>query len=450
MNIGSLLPRHARYRPDHPAIVFNDHRLTFSEFNRRVNRLANSLLNLGVSKGDKIATILPNCLELLEVYWAVAKMGAVVVPLSTLTRGKGLVNLLRDSDVTTVVTNRDFAEEVSAITADLTGISQDRYLVTGSELPDGYRSYNELTASATDIDPPPIEINDHDLFNIIYSSGTTGQPKGIVHNHYIRAMYCTLFASAYRIRPESIIMRAGSIVFNGSFLTLIPSMYVGATYILLEQFEPNAFIETIRRERVTHVKMVPSQIVAMINAPNFSAEALGSLEMIGTVGAPLHLQHKEKLNSVLPGRFYELYGLTEGFVTILDKNDYKAKANSVGAPPPFFEMQIIKEDGSEAATGEVGEIVGRGPILMPGYYKRPDLTEQAIINGWLHTGDLGYVDEDGFLFLVDRMKDLIISGGCNAFIPETSKRSLCSTRLCARLRCLACQAKSGARRRWPW
>jgi len=415
MNIGSLLPRHARYRPDHLAIVFNHHRLTFKEFNGRVNRFANAMLNLGVAKGDKIATILPNCLELLEIYWAVAKIGAVVVPLSTLTRGKGLINLLRDSDVTTVVTNRGFTEEVNAIKPELPEIATDRYLVTGSEAVSGYRSYDELTAAASDTDPQGIEINDDDLFNIIYSSGTTGQPKGIVHNHYIRSMYCTLFASAYRIRPESIIMHAGSIVFNGSFLTLMPSMYVGSTYILLEQFEPKAFIETIRRERVTHVKMVPSQIVAMINAPNFSAEALDSLEMIGTVGAPLHLEHKEKLNAELPGRFYELYGLTEGFVTILDKNDYGTKANSVGAPPPFFEMRIIKEDGSAAATGEVGEIVGRGPILMPGYYKRPDLTEQAIINGWLHTGDLGYVDEDGFLFLVDRMKDLIITGGCNVF-----------------------------------
>ncbi len=415
MNIGSLLPRHARYRPDHTAIVFKDSRFTFQEFNLRVNLLANALLDLGLTKGDKIATVLPNCLELLEVYWAVAKIGAVVVPLSTLTRGKGLVNLLQDSDVTTVVTNGDFVAEVDAIKADLPGIASDRYLLTGDTVANGYRSYRELTAAASDRDPQEIEIVDADLFNIIYSSGTTGQPKGIMHTHYIRAMYCTLFASAYRIRPESIILHAGSIVFNGAFLTLMPSMYVGATYILQESFQPKEFIATIERERVTHVKMVPSQIVAMINAPEFSAEALASLEMVGAVGAPLHLEHKEKLNRVLPGRFYELYGLTEGFVTILDKNDYAAKPNSVGAPPPFFEMQIIKEDGTEAKTGEVGEIVGRGPALMPGYYKRPDLTGQAIINGWLHTGDLGYVDEDGFLFLVDRMKDLIISGGCNVF-----------------------------------
>jgi long-chain acyl-CoA synthetase len=415
MNIGSLLPRHARYRPHHTAVVFNDERLTFNEFNLRVNRLSNALLSLGVGKGDKIATILPNCLELLEVYWSVARIGAVVVPLSTLTRGKGLVNLLQDADVTTVVTNRYFAEEVDAIKPELAGIQADRFIVTGDQPVNGYRRFNELTSAASDQDPPAIEIVDDDIFNIIYSSGTTGQPKGIIHNHYIRAMYCTLFASAYRIKPESIILHGGSIVFNGAFLTLMPWMYVGATYILQEQYNPETFIETIRRERVTHVKMVPSQIIAMINAPNFSAEALASLEMIGSVGAPLHLEHKEKLNSVLPGRFYELYGLTEGFVTILDKNDYHAKPNSVGAPPPFFEMKIIGEDGNETPTGEVGEIVGRGPILMPGYYKRPDLTKEAIIDGWLHTGDLGYADEDGFLFLVDRMKDLIISGGCNVF-----------------------------------
>jgi acyl-CoA synthetase (AMP-forming)/AMP-acid ligase II len=152
-----------------------------------------------------------------------------------------------------------------------------------------------------------------------------------------------------------------------------------------------------------------------LNAANFSPAALQSLEMILSLGAPLLREHKEELNRYLPGRFYELYGLTEGFVTVLDKMDYAAKPDSVGVPPPFFDMRIVDESGNDLPAGEVGEICGRGPILMPGYYKRPDLTSEAIKDGWLHSGDMGYVDEDGFLYLVDRKKDMIISGGVNVY-----------------------------------
>jgi acyl-CoA synthetase (AMP-forming)/AMP-acid ligase II len=278
-----------------------------------------------------------------------------------------------------------------------------------------FQSYDELTLRASDAEPPQAEIVDNDPYNIIYSSGTTGSPKGIVLTHYIRAIYCALFASTFRMSPESVVLHSGSIVFNRAFLTLMPSMYLGAKYVLQKSFEPRRFVETVEGEGVTHVMMVPSQIVALLGSPHFSPEALKSLEMIGTVGAPLHMEHKEKLNRCLPDRFYELYGLTEGFMTVLDKNHYASKSPSEGPPQPFFEMRILNEQGKEASPGEIGEIVGRGPALMPGYYKRPDLTAQAIINGWLHTGDLGYVDEEGFLYLVDRKKDMIISGGTNVF-----------------------------------
>jgi acyl-CoA synthetase (AMP-forming)/AMP-acid ligase II len=137
--------------------------------------------------------------------------------------------------------------------------------------------------------------------------------------------------------------------------------------------------------------------------------------MVCSVGAPLHLEHKQELARRLPDRFYELYGLTEGFVTILDRDDFAAKPGSVGLPPPLYEMRIVDEQGHELPAGEVGEITGHGPITMPGYYKRPDLTAEAIKDGWLYSGDLGYVDDDGFLFLVDRKKDLIISGGVNVY-----------------------------------
>ncbi len=413
MNIGTLLPRHARYRPHHNAVLLENHRLTYLEFNRRVNRLANALLGYGIQKGDKIATILPNCLELLDVYWAVARIGAVVVPLSPLLREEGLITLLNDSDTVLVVTSHAMIEGIDNIRPDLMFVRG--YILTDGPSSEGWITYQDFVGAASEDDPPYIEISDHDQYNIIYSSGTTGMPKGIIHTHSIRSMYCTLFASAYRITPESVILHSGSLVFNGAFLTFMPWMYLGATYILLPQFDAEAVIEHVQREGVTHMMMVPSQIIALLNSPNFNADTMRSVQMICSVGAPFHRQHKDELNRRLPGVFYELYGLTEGFVTILDKQDVPAKIDSVGVPPPFFEMKVLDEDGKEVPIGQVGEIVGRGPILMPGYYKRPDLTFNAIRDGWLYTGDMGYVDADGFLYLVDRKKDLIISGGVNVY-----------------------------------
>lgn len=415
MNIGLLFSRHAKYRPNHLAVVFEDQRLTWLEFNKQINRLANAFTRLGIQKGDKVATILPNCLELLEVYWAVAKIGAVVVPSSALLLEPALKTLLNDSDTALLVTNSEFVNKIDSIKPELPAIPADRYVLTDYAGQKGYRDYTDLKAAASDQNPEGMVITDDDPFNIMYSSGTTGLPKGIVHTHRIRAAYGTSFAAAYRMTPESVTMHAGAIVFNGAFVDLMPTMFVGATYILLSQFDPVSYIETIEREKVTHVMLVPAQIIAILNAPNFSSKALQSLEMILSLGAPLLKEHKDELNKRLPGRFYELYGLTEGFVTVLDKEDYAAKPDSVGVPPPFFEMKILDENGNKVPTGEVGEICGKGPILMPGYYKRPDLTAAALKDGWLHSGDLGYVDEDGFLYLVDRMKDMIISGGVNVY-----------------------------------
>ena len=249
----------------------------------------------------------------------------------------------------------------------------------------------------------------------MYTSGTTGLPKGIMHSHFVRAMYCTLFAAAWRMRPESVVLHTGAIVFNGAFVTLMPCFYLGARYVLQRQFDAVEAIEIIARERVTHTMMVPAQIIAVLNAPNFSPDKLASLEMILSLGAPLYQEHKDQLNRLLPDRFYELYGLTEGFWTILDRTQSLRKSGSVGSPACFYEMRIVREDGSDAEAGEVGEIVGRGPSLMLGYYGRPDLTDQAIRDGWLYTGDLGYADGEGYLYLVDRKKDMIDSGGVKVY-----------------------------------
>lgn len=414
MNVGSLLHYWAKYRPNHTALVCGPHRLTFAEYELRIHRVANAFRALGLKKGDKLAIVLPNCIELLDAYRAAALLGVVLVPLSPLLRGPGLVSLLSDSDAAAVFSCAAMVDVLDEARRGLPQLPRARWVLIDAATP-GYRDYAELLASVSADPPPAVDIENDDTFNIIYSSGTTGQPKGIVHTNYIRGMYCTLFANAFRFRHESVVMHAGSMVFNGAFVTLLPAWLLGCTFVLQERFDPAAFIDAVQRERVTHVMTVPSQIVALLGAGNFSARALKTLEMFCSVGAPLHREHKERLLQVLPNSLYELYGLTEGFVTILDRAEFASHIDSVGKPALFNEMRIVNGEGQHAAPNEIGEIVGRSPFLMPGYYKRPDLTAQTIVDGWLHTGDLGYADAEGFLHLVDRKKDLIISGGVNVY-----------------------------------
>jgi acyl-CoA synthetase (AMP-forming)/AMP-acid ligase II len=414
LNLGMLLTRNARYHGEKTALVFESRRLTFRQQRERVHRAANALTAAGVRKGDRVASVLPNSLELLDLYWAAARTGAVMVPLSTLLRGPGIASLLADSGARALVAAPALAEAVESIGGSLAIPPGRRFLTGGADRP-GWTSWDAAVAAAGDAAPPDAGLRPDDPYNIIYSSGTTGLPKGIVLSHRTRIAYATLFASSWRMTPESVVLHAGAIVFNGAFLTLMPAMFLGATFVLMKQFDPERFVEVVAQEKVTHVFLVPSQLIALLNTPRFREETVGSLEMVGSVGAPLHAEHREELVRRLPGRFTELYGLTEGFMTILDRDAPREKLHSVGVPPPFFELRIVTADGRAAAVGEVGEIVGRSPLLMDGYWGRPEQTAEAVRDGWLTSGDLGSVDADGYLTLADRKKDMIISGGINVF-----------------------------------
>jgi len=410
LELATLIPRHARYRPDAAAVVFENERLTYAQFGARVARAANLLRALGVRRGDKVATVLGNSREALELIWAAAGVGAALVPLSPLLMPAGLASLLRDSDSNCLVSQRSMLPVLDAIRADL---PPGRVLLIDGAA-GGFDDYGALTAAQSDTFVPE-RCGPDDLFNIMYTSGTTGLPKGIMHNHYVRSMYCLLMAAAYRMTPESRTLHTGAIVFNGAYVTMMPTFYVGAAYVLLKQFDADAAIAAIEHERITHVVLVPSQIISILGSKQYRPERLASLECILSLGAPLLQEHKDRLNADLPHRFYELYGLTEGFVTILDRDEAVRKSGSVGRPTQYFEMRIVDADGRDLPPGEIGEIVGHGPILMQGYYKRPDQTARAIRDGWLYSGDVGYADEEGFLHLVDRKKDMIDSGGVKVY-----------------------------------
>ncbi|HET9338558.1 MAG TPA: AMP-binding protein [Casimicrobiaceae bacterium] len=418
--LGRLLERHARYRPRHTAVVApsgdREIRLDWREFDAYVNRWANALAALGVARGDRVATVLGNAVELVATYWACFKLGAAAVPLSPLLNAPGLAALLGDATPRVILSSSEMRRMLDAARASGAGAGAAWVLVDGDDDDErnGYRTYATLWAEAS-AHAPAADVAADDLATIMYTSGTTGLPKGICHTHYIRAMYSTLMANAWRMTPSSVVLHAGAIVFNGAMVTLFPAFMSGATYIVHRAFDAEAFIDTVERERVTHSMLVPAQIIAILNARGFEPARLSSLECILSLGAPLHVEHKERLTRLLPDRFYELYGLTEGFVTILDRDDALRKAGSVGVPPPFYDMRIEDPDGNELPAGEVGEIVGRGPITMAGYYGHPEKTADALRGGWLHSGDLGYVDDEGYLHLVDRMKDMIDSGGVKVY-----------------------------------
>lgn len=414
LTIQYWLKKHATYRPQHPAIIFEDKRLTYKQLYLEVNRLSNAFIASGIGKGDKVATLLSNSIELLETYWACAAIGAVVVPLSPLLRGDGLFNLLDNSDAKLIITSQSLTEYIDAVRNKLKNISSENFWITDA-FEDGFRNYYTKKQNQSTELPAVTDILGDDQYNIIYSSGTTGSPKGIVISHAVRALYGSLFANAFRMTPESVVMHSGSIIFNGSFLTLMPAMFLGCTYVLMSHFDAKEVVDIIHNEKVTHTILVPSQIIGCLQNTDFNKNYLSSLEYILSVGAPLLLEHKQELNKQIPGVFYELYGLTEGFMTILDKNDVMKKTGSVGIVPQFMEIKIADDKGTELRVGEIGEIVGRGPLLMTEYYKNPHQTMEALKDGWLFTGDMGYVDSDGFLFLTGRKKDLIISGGVNVY-----------------------------------
>ena len=397
-NIGSLFSHHARYRADHAAIVAGGRSRTYSEFNREINRLANALLALGVNKHDRVATLLPNGPEAIEVFWACAKIGAAVVTLDARLHDDALASCLRVSDATMLVTQSGFSGRVTKLKPQLSGIARDRYLLTDGRLA-GFRDYQGLKSAADAREPEGELVTGDDPCDIACSPHATA-PGMTVHTHRIRAAYGTSFASTLRVNPDSVILSNGGVPFETSLVGLMPVIFSGATYVLMPGFDPASCLESTVREKATHVMLMPSQADALLDAPA-CLPATPPADTVLSVEAPMRSGKPGRTGRALTGRLSLVFGFQGGFFTVLAGQDQVRKPSCAGVPLPFFEMKIVSPAGKESPAGEVGEIWVRGPTVVTRHCRTPELAG-ATRDVWSPLGELGFVDEEGFLYLVQR------------------------------------------------
>ncbi|MCC5862460.1 MAG: AMP-binding protein [Gammaproteobacteria bacterium] len=412
-----LWATHAEFYPEKTAVICGDRRVSWRSLNEGFNRVANSLIADGVKPGDKVAVLMTNSVEMLEVMFGIVKARACLVPLSALLTAEQLATLIDDSDACMIIASGATADLASQAVTRCQAGKLRRKVAMGFEQT-GWEDGEHWLAEA-DSGEPPLKYDLRDEFNIIYSSGTTGIPKGIVQTHRARQHWSYSNALELRFDANSIALATTSLYSNGTWFMVLPPMFLGATMVIMEQFSPRAFLETVEREGVTHTFMVPTQYITTLADETFDQRDLSPLKVMLSAGSPLRQDTKDEIVRRMGPGLFELYGFSEGFATII-RPEQMHKRGSVGTPVTGFQLRILDDQGNSLPRGEAGEIAGYGAGLMKEYYKRPEATAEAVWidergRSFLRSGDIGRQDEDGFLYILDRKKDMIISGGFNVF-----------------------------------
>ncbi len=414
INIGEFLTRRAILTPEREGLVCEEVRRTFGEINERANRLANAMKELGVSHGDRVGLLALNEPEFYELYFGLGKIGAMLVPINYRLAGPEIQFILSDCDAKVFIFGKEFAEVVNSIRTD---IPAETLAAISDEPPEWATPYETLLAGASD-EEPAITGGDDDTLTILYTSGTTGRPKGaeLTHNYYY--WNSVQLSSTLGLDIGSTSLIALPLFHIGALAGPPWLIHCGGKSVLLRSLDPKRFLELIQEEKVTGFGSVPQLLDFLKIVPDFEKYDWSSVRVILVYAAPVPVNLlKEYAASGIEAR--QLYGLTEcNTATVLDAENALAKAGSCGRPFFHTEVRVVDLEGNDVKTGEKGEVLLRAPNVMKGYWNRPKDTAETIRDGWLHTGDIARMDEEGFLYIMDRKKDMIISGGENIYPAE--------------------------------
>jgi fatty-acyl-CoA synthase len=422
MNVGDWIRKWSVLTPHKKALYFEDQPFTYQEVNRRVNQLCDLLLESGVKRGDRVAVLLHNCHQYIEIFFGLSKIGAILVPLNWRLAGPELEFILRDSGSRTLVFEPEFEEVVSSIRSHL-NLSNGNYFTIGDPCPDWAMEYEKAIEKKSACEPCGNGFSgDEDPHIIMYTSGTTGIPKGAVLSHR-KTFYNVLNADLFNdltSKDIAIVMRP---MFHsgGLLVDAAPILYKGGTLILKKRFRPNEILEAIQKYRVTLLELPATVYQFILQQCDLSKYDMSSVRryMTGGERIPESLLKEYHKKGIL---ICQIFGQTEAStITFLPPEQAAQKIGSVGLPVFHGEVRIIDRTGQEVSPGEVGEIVIKGPTTMSGYWNRPDLTAETMPDGWLHTGDLAKRDEEGYIYIVDRERDMYISGGENVYPAEIEK-----------------------------
>jgi fatty-acyl-CoA synthase len=407
--LGDIARLNARRFGDKTALIFEEQTLSFSELNACADGVGRRLLEMGVRMGDRVALLAENCLEFFPIYFGIMKIGAVMVPLNYRCTVAELDQMLRDSSPCVLFHTAALAAQAHA----LFGLPEAR-----SQLIEINRGLLDMRAPP--LDAPPVDFDELAIATIMYTSGTTGTPKGAMlpHRALLEGAAATALAAGVH-HTDRVVVTVPLFHGGGMYVVSHPHLYVGASIVLTARFEPDELLGLIERHQVTTFFGVPAQYGVLLDC-RVQIGAPASLRSAWYGGAPMPVELARRAQTLWPGvRFQQCYGQTETtLISVLGPEDHERKLSSAGRELPHLEVRVVDEQGDECPTGVIGEVVVDQKAGMIGYFNNPVQTAETIRHGWIHTGDLGFLDKDRFLTLVDRKKDMIISGGENVYPKE--------------------------------